>query len=412
MKVLLSAYACEPNKGSEPGVGWNWALEVAHLGHEVWALTRANNRGAIEEELAKSPPIRNLNFLYYDLPLWARWWKKGKCGIYLYYLLWQWGAYFLAKKIHTIERFDQVHHVTFVSVRQPSFMGNLGIPFVFGPVAGGERAPWRLRIGYNWRGWVKDGIRDLLNLLIRVDPLARRTFKQAERIYVTSEQTLSLLPPKYRKKASVQLAIGFNSGELTPLPQEKGLASLTNSCFRVLYVGHMLHLKGMHLGLPAFADLLRKNSDSRMTIVGEGPDEKRWRALAGKLGIGERIEWIPWLARKELASLYSMNDIFLFPSLHDSGGMVVLEAMAHGLPVVCLDLGGPGQIVDNTCGFKVETDGLDEKGVIWALADRLNRLAEDRSLRRRLSNGATQRVKKFSWSALVALLYTECNSSD
>ena len=56
MKILLSAYACEPNKGSEPGVGWHWALELGYLGHDVWVLTRANNRPAIEAEQNRKNP--------------------------------------------------------------------------------------------------------------------------------------------------------------------------------------------------------------------------------------------------------------------------------------------------------------------------------------------------------------------
>jgi glycosyltransferase involved in cell wall biosynthesis len=409
MKILLSAYACEPNKGSEPGVGWNWALEIARLGYEVWVLTRANNRPTIEAELAKSHPIPNLNFIFYDLPLWARSWKKGRRGIHLYYMLWQWGAYLLAKKVHLAERFDQVHHITFVSIRQPSFMGNLGIPFIFGPVAGGERTPWRLRMKYGWRGWIRDGLRDLANLLVKVDPLARRNFKQAERIYVTSAQTLSLLPRKYRHKAIVQLAIGFNPSEMLGSPEKRPPDPLNKGHFRVLFVGNLLYLKGMHLGIPAFARLLRERPDARLTLVGKGQDEERWRTLAEKLGVGNRIDWVPWLDRGELPAIYASHNVLLFPSLHDSGGMVVLEAMAHGLPVVCLDLGGPGQTVEETCGFKVKIDGLNEEYVIRALADGLVKLAKDPILLRHLSEGAVHRVKEFRWSTTVGRMYSGRN---
>ena len=90
LRILLSAYACEPNKGSEPGIGWRWALGLAHAGHEVWVITRANNAGAIEHALAGR---RNagLQFIYYDLPGWARGWKRGARGVRTYYVLWEWG---------------------------------------------------------------------------------------------------------------------------------------------------------------------------------------------------------------------------------------------------------------------------------------------------------------------------------
>ena len=139
LKVLLSAYACEPGKGSEPGVGWNFALQMAK-DHEVWVLTRANNRSAIELGLCQISS-RKLHFIYYDLPRWARWWKRGSRGIQLYYYLWQIGIYFVARKLHAHIQFDLAHHVTFGKYWSPSLISLLPIPFVWGPVGGGESAP-------------------------------------------------------------------------------------------------------------------------------------------------------------------------------------------------------------------------------------------------------------------------------
>ena len=406
MKLLLSAYACEPNKGSEPGVGWEWAQEIARLGHEVWVLTRANNKENIETELAKSSPVKNLNFLYYDLPSWTlrRWWKKRERGIHLYYLLWQWGAFLLAKKVHATERFDQVHHITFVTIRQPSFMGNLGIPFIFGPVSGGERAPQRLRKGYRWRNKILEVFKDLSNFLIKFDPLMRRTFKQAEWIYVTSKWNISLLPRKYRKKASVLLPIGFNSNELPGL-DEGSQNPATNGSFKVLYLGNLLYMKGMHLGIPAFARLLQKRPDAKLTLVGSGPDGHHWRTIAEKLGVEDRIDWIPRQDRQTLSALYTANDAFIYPTVQDPGGIVILEALAHGLPVVCLNHRGAGIMVDKTCGLTVEVSGLNEEQTIQALADRLLQLAQDPAKRHCLSNGAVRKAKEFGWSTPVGRIY-------
>lgn len=405
MKILLSAYACEPNKGSEPGIGWHWAIELARLGHEVWALTRESNRPTIEAELGRMPPIPNLHFLYYDLPRWVRWWKRGNRGIYLYYLLWQWGAYQLARREHARERFDRVHHITFGGVRQPSFMGNLGIPFVFGPVAGGERAPWRLRFGYGLRGFILDAVRDTLNFLVRVDPLMRRTFAQAERIYLTSEQTRGLVPRSFRHKSMVQLAIGYQRDGTITECKAREVRSI-----RFLYVGRFICWKGMYLGLPAFARLLKAVPDARLTLVGKGPDETRWRRLADTLGISEQIEWIEWVDRTKLPELYAQHDVFLFPSLHDSGGMVVLEAMGHGLPIICLDLGGPAVMVDDSCGRIIKTKGAGKTEVVQALGDALIDLAKDVELRIRLSEGALGRVQEYEWSTVVRRLYSEVSA--
>jgi hypothetical protein len=139
MKVLLSAYACEPGKGSEPGVGWNMAQALARH-HEIWVLTRANNRLAIERELARvARPT--LHFAYYDLPVWARWWKRRTRGVQLYYYLWQIGVYRVAQRLHRAIGFDLIHHATFGKYWVPSVLSLLPVPFVWGPVGGAESAP-------------------------------------------------------------------------------------------------------------------------------------------------------------------------------------------------------------------------------------------------------------------------------
>src|SRR5690606_41244137 len=113
-----------------------------------------------------------------------------------------------ARALHAREKFDCVHHVTYAGLRIPSFMGRLGIPFVFGPVGGGERAPWRLRGGYSLYGLMHDAARDAANALIRFTPFLSETLARAERIYVTSGETLRLLPHPFRDQARVELAIG------------------------------------------------------------------------------------------------------------------------------------------------------------------------------------------------------------
>jgi hypothetical protein len=139
LKVLASAYACEPDKGSESGVGWNWVKQIARF-HEVWVITRKNNRQPIEQALLQEP-MDNVHWLYFDLPHWARFWKKGQRGMYLYYYLWQVGIYKIGKRLHEEVDFDIVHHVTFVNYWTPSFLTLLPVPFIWGPVGGGESSP-------------------------------------------------------------------------------------------------------------------------------------------------------------------------------------------------------------------------------------------------------------------------------
>lgn len=402
MKILLSAYACEPNKGSEPGVGWHWAVELSKLKHDVWVLTRANNKSTIEKEYKDQKKPDNLHFLYYDLPVWCRKWKKGKRRVHLYYLLWQWGAYRAVKKIHSKEKFDLVHHVTFVSVRQPSFMGNLGIPFIFGPVAGGESAPWRLRFHYGIRGFFVDALRDLVNFSVRFDPLMWMTYRQAQKIYVTSEQTKKIVPEQFHFKIEKRLAIGFDSIKGCKFSQNKSRTDI-----RILYVGNFLYWKGMGIGIRAFERLSKTIPRAMLTLVGEGPEEKNWKNIVKKCNIADRVDWIPWTPIQKLSEVYQRHHLFLFPSFHDSGGMVVLEAMGHGLPVICFDIGGPGEIVTHECGVKIAVGQDHGPKIIEAFFNALIRLSEDRLLQERLGANARERANKFRWCDLVNGIYNK-----
>jgi len=182
----------------------------------------------------------------------------------------------------------------------------------------------------------------------------------------------------------------------TPLPsRERGFSR--SPSLRILYVGRLVYLKGVHLALPAFAHLYKQNPDARLTIVGSGPEEQRLKRLASDLGIDHAIEWRSWLTQREVMQVYPQHDVFLFPSLHDSSGNAVLEALSFGLPVVCLNLGGPGVLVDDSCGFRVS--GPDEQSVINELGRSMITLAEDEPLRRKMSISAFARANEhFSWS--------------
>jgi glycosyltransferase involved in cell wall biosynthesis len=421
LRVLLSAYACEPGQGSEPGIGWNWALGLARAGHEVWVLTRANNRGAIEQALAGGldPGLRErLHFAYYDLPAWARWWKRGGRGVRLYYLLWQWGAYRCAQQLCRLARFDLVHHLTFGVFRHPSFMGRLGLPFVFGPVGGGETAPHALRRTFPLRGYLTDALRDLANWLVRVDPVMASVYRGAAVTLCKTAETLQRIPGRYRDKCRVHLEVGAPDAPPDAPPDARPSAprecpSTPREPLRVLYVGRLVYWKGLHLGIMAFARLLERHPDAQLTVIGAGPDEAWLRAQAGRLGVERALTWMPWQARDEVLRAYPRHDVFLYPSLHDSSGNAVLEALAGGLPVVCLNLGGPGELVTDGCGIRVEAG--ESAQVVGGLANALGALADRPQLIEQMSRAAQQRARRqFSWRRQVErmeALYLELHAA-
>ena len=394
MRVLLSAYACEPNKGSEQEVGWQRALQMLAFADEVWVLTRSNNKEVIEADPQGHSP--GLHFLYYDLPRWLRRLKKWPGFLYVYVTLWQWGAYRLAASQHRENAFDCVYHVTFASIRTGSRMGRLGIPFVIGPIAGGECSPIRLRRSMPFRGKASELLRDLGILSQRYSPLARPAFAAAERIFVTTADSLRLVPPKWRFKTAVHLAIGTR-GDAERNEAQRPPAI---PCFVV--AGRLLHWKGVHLAIRALAQVKATIPDATLTLLGNGPAERWLRDLAKRCGVADAVEFAGHVPRQQLVdSLLSYTGL-VFPSLHDSGGLVVLEALSKGLPVVCLDLGGPGIMVNGSCGIVVPTTHADEAQTVTRLASAMISLATMATPDlERLSMGAIARANELSWARLT-----------
>jgi glycosyltransferase involved in cell wall biosynthesis len=398
MKLLLSAYACEPGKGSEPGVGWNWVQALLRRGYDLHVITRSNNRTDIEN--ASKADGNVAEFAYYDLPRWLRFWKKWPGGIYLYYLLWQIGAYRLARRLHATERFDCVHHVTFVSFRQPSFMGFLGIPFIFGPAGGGESMPRPLLKGLPFGGRVAEVVRSTGNSLIAIDPFMQATFSRAEIIACTTEETLARIPRRFREKCVVQRAIGIDKAEI------EALRDTSASKHQFLYVGRLLYWKGLHLALRALKEVRQSIPDVRLRVIGDGSDRNWLMQVAREEGVQDLIAWIREKPHREIWKEYGESVALVFPSLHDSGGMVVLEALAAGLPVICLDLGGPGSIVNAACGVVVGTGPRDEKAVIQGVAKAMVSMCLDGGRRAQLSKDAPARAAEMTWDAAADALYS------
>lgn len=163
----------------------------------------------------------------------------------------------------------------------------------------------------------------------------------------------------------------------------------------------------MDLGLRAIANLRARGVPIRLTMIGDGPAHQRWQSLTSKLELASCVTWVPWMKQRDLLDAYATFDAMLFPSMHDSSGNVILEAMASGLPVVCLDLGGPGQLVDQHCGRVVPVDGLDADQVIEGLADALTQMATDPALLNRLRLGALQRAQLLTWQKAVNTVWGE-----
>lgn len=391
LKILMSAYACEPDRSSEAGVGWNVAQEVAKY-HDVWVITRRNNQATIEDAL-KRKPVPNLRFVYYDLPRWSRLWKKGTRGIQAYYHLWQLGSANLAGKLHKKINFDVAHHVTFVRYWSPSSLARLPVPLIWGSVGGGESTPKTFYSIFTPKDRRYELLRDLARWLGEQDPLVRLTARKSKLAIATTEETAERLRALGAENIQVLEAIGLSEEELShltklPLPCRSG------EPVRFISIGRLLHWKGFALGLRAFAEA--RVPDSEYWIIGDGPDLQRLRALARDLSIEKQVHFWGRLSRHETFEKLGDCHVVVHPSLHDSGGFACLEAMAAGRPVICLDLGGPALQITEDTGFKIPAH--EPKQAVTDLARAMQTIAGDSKLGHYMGVAARKRVtENYSW---------------
>lgn len=392
MKILLSAFAFAPNVGSEPGVGWRWAAELGRQ-HEVTVVTDITRRAAVEADGVQLP--LNVRVIYFR-PAWMRAVPLNSTTAPLLYAAWQFGLLSFARRLQHEHGFNLAIHCTYGVFRHPSFLGYLGIPFVFGPVGGGEDAPLALKRSIRGREKVKELLRSLVNKAALFDPFLWAAYAKATLILTKTQDTRQALPWPFRHRAIVYPEIGID-----PPAHARVLARLPNEPLRVLFAGRLLGWKGAHLAIHAVAAAVAHGVPIEFTLLGKGPFEPELRLVAASLGMKDSVRWMNHVPQQQLFVLYQTMHCLLFPSLHDSSGNVVLEAQANGLPVICLDLGGPATLVTPHSAVVVATHGRDETAVAQGLADALARMYKFEDKRMTMAQAAITHSKNMSWENRV-----------
>jgi hypothetical protein len=399
MKLLISAYACAPNRGSEHGSAWNWITGLGRLGHPLWVLVSPAHRDAIHAAARQDSALKNIRWVFPELGYWKLQQGKEPTWERSYNLLWQRAALRAARALHAEMAFDAVHHLTWGGVRAPTFLGALGIPLIIGPVGGGETSPASLRDRFPPRGRMLEAVRDLSNATIEINPILRRGLRDAAVIFARTADTRNLLSPALRAKTLVAMELGVSPGQIGS-PREP-----RQSPPKLLYAGRLLYWKGVHIAIEAMAALVEKIPGAHLTIVGYGPEEARLKACIAARKLTGNVELVSWMPQDRFLRLYDTHDMLLFPSLHDSTGWVVLEALCKGMPVACLDLGGPKDIVTAQSGLVIGTGGLNTGEVAARLAQSLHAVLTDPERLAALSAGAIARAHDFLLTDQITRLY-------
>lgn len=401
MNVFVIAFACEPNRTSEPGVGWNIVGELAQK-HELTVLTRRNNRDAIEAYIEANPasPYKQVHWQYYDLAEWFhRLKKKMPCGIQLYQEVWQIGA---ARKFkRDLEKYDIVHHLTFGSIFFTPWAAKYADNFVWGPIGGASGA---MEDAFLKNESVKSSISEMFYRLVawysfHPAPWAARLRRKCRAVLFRTSELASAAKLEPGQITAVIPETAY-AGEVVPRRYKTDRHPL-----KIMSVGRLIPLKGVKYTIQAFAKFVESGGEGELHIYGDGPLRPELESLASSLTsknqrLATNISFHGNVPNSEILAALDSSDVLVHSSFREGGSWTILEAMAHGVPVICQDRAGMKDMVLDGCGSKIVAASPDE--LINTVAIYLKQYHSDPNLVKCHGLSAQHRVEKvYRWGYIV-----------
>ena len=434
-KIFVSAYACEPGMGSEIGVGWHWVLELSKY-YEVWVLTRESNRGTIVPWIEQHREYENIHFVYFDLPQWARRWKRGMRGVRIYYMLWQWLSNGVVKRTMQENGIETYHHLTYGNAMWPVSRYGMKQRFVWGPTSAGVSLPRYLTKNFSWKSRLKEVAQRWMKWLLPLNMGFRRRCRCAEIILCKTDETIECVPRKWRHKC-VQMTdvaveprdasrymmpkrydetkvnyvatgtlVGWRTmdvlleswkrmGEITDSVPSTGSGTVSTSSGTESGDGQRTMDNSSFLILSPKAQRPSVPHSSLLTIVGDGPERARLEGLIERLGIQDSVRLVGQVDMETYYSYIAQADVVVNPCFREGAVTVSFDSMAMGKPLICFDTGGYTHSFES--GYSRVIKGVTSREeAVERLAQAMAELA-DRELCAKMGAEAKRRSEELSW---------------
>ena len=386
LKLFISAYACEPELGSEIGVGWHWTLELSKY-FEVWILTRRSNQHSIEKWLDDNPSHSDLHFLYYDLPKWARFWKKGLRGVHFYYYLWQIFSNRLVADTMQRNDIEIFHHLTYGNALWNVSRYGQNKCFIWGPIGGLESISSEYSRYYDLKSRIKEWVRRAIAHSIRWNISFGRRCKKANLIFCKTLITQEKIPAKYRNKSELFTDVAIDSNlNLTSEVSE-------HNDVNYLMVGRLDPWRGFDFAIEAFAKAKKHNPEIQLNIVGSGIDKQRLQELIHSKQLDGSVILHGKVDKAEYENLLNKADVVINASLKEGAVTLSFDAVACGKPLICIDTTGHTSLLSN-CAIVLPQSGRDS--TIQILANTISELVDPKK-RIELKAKALENSEAFIW---------------
>ena len=411
IRPLIIVEAANPSLTSAALVGWSCAKAIAAV-TDAHIVTEWRNRddfirsGMVEGRDFTAINNRRLQHLSWSLA--SKLSRKGSFSWSLYALFSNLVYPFFERRLWQTFRdrlqdgeFDLVHRVLPLSPTTASWIAprlkKIGIPFVLGPLNGG--VPWPKGFD-DLRRQERDGA-GRLRALHRFSRGLRQTRESASAILAASLTTLREVPAHLSQRC---VFIPENAVDLQKFPlSPKPAASATTKPLRISFVGRLVALKGVDMLIAAAAPLVR-SGELHLDIIGDGPERGRLQQMLQSENISAGVSLDGWVPHAELGARLCKSDLFVFPSIREFGGGVVLEAMALGIPAVVLDHGGPPELVPPGTGYVLPMTTRDD--IVSRLRQLLTELKQDPAQIHRAGELAQAHVREYyTWEAKAAQIH-------
>ena len=399
LRILVNAYACSPDMGSEPGMGWNWCSHIAkHC--ELHIITEGEFRDRIESVLPTLLQGQNMHFYY--LPVTERvrkmCWNQGDWRFYYYYRQWQKRALEKARDICQHYHIDIIHQLNMVGFREPGYLWSVSketnIPFVWGPVGGLKQFPMAYADGGSWK------MRVFLHLKNRINICQLKYGRRVNKAIRQSSLIISSIPDSYQ---AFQQYKGIDS---VIIPETGTFVSSDSFLFEgrfqknhltMMWVGKFDFRKRLDLAIRIVAYVKKKNIPVVLKVFGTGNEQQIADAkeLVQKLHARTNIQFMGNCTHERIVEGMQRADLFLFTSVNEDTSTVVLESVSNRLPVLCFDTCGMSNVITESVGIKIPLTTPEQS--IRDFAEKIIYLYHHRDLLTIMSENCKQRAEELSW---------------
>ena len=398
-KVLVLAYVISPFRGSEYSVAWNFVTQMSRW-CDITVLFGASgpHMGDVDEiqDYLRQHAVPNVRFVpvapgrLANLLNQAN--RKGwlTYSFYFAYRLWHQQAYRRAVELVRAERFDLVHYLGPIGYREPGYLWQLGLPYVWGPIGGANNLPRQLAAALPWSGKLKLTLRAAVNWFqLRFSWRVRRALSRVDVLLTATTENQALFRDVLGKD-SLYLP---ENGIVGPIALDRAkFADL--GTIQLIWIGSVEARKALRILVEALARC-RTAGRFRVHVVGDGPLRAGLEAQVRASGLAARFVWHGQVARGQVQALLARSHLHVVTSVSEGNPTTIWEAMSRGVPTLTIDHCGMHDTVTAASGIKIPLSDYD--GLVEAFARRLDDLAARPEQLTALAEGVLAEAPRHHW---------------